>query len=505
MLIKDSGKRRSVPIAATGARASLQARGCLGPVRILSPSGCRAFLRAANSVHVPPLDWNKGCAATSRAYYEIGTHPRIMDILSAVLGEDIILWGASIQERPPNAVHAWHTDIESSAPSGKFVSVWIGLENTCRESSLQLVPYSHRFGVTVQELRHRSGIRREDLDERTLARWAKERDARARPMEADVADGEALFFDGRLWHGSRNSSRKTRRALLLQYAAPDMAVRIPDLNVLDWPFRTIELPRPPCIVVSGDSDDSVNRIVSAPVAAAGPDPQLSSRFYALPLPLALPEKMDWKPFPLFRGATANLRRISCHVSALREGCIPHEPHTHDDEELLIVLSGEAELLSGNGRNAGRRKLKPGQFVFYPAGYAHTLRAAGGGTANYLMFKWRNGANRAHPAGPPRKFQVFDSFTPGKIVDGFKPHILFEHPTRALKKLHCHMTTLTPGAGYASHADAHDVAIVLLEGQVETMGRRVTPPAALYYVAGEPHGMRNCGDAVARYIVFEFHG
>ena len=63
----------------------------------------------------------------------------------------------------------------------------------------------------------------------------------------------------------------------------------------------------------------------------------------------------------------------------------------------------------------------------------------------------------------------------------------------------------PGAGYAPHADPYDVAVIVLEGTVETLGRRVEPCGLIFYKAGEPHGLENPTDHVARYVVFEFHG
>lgn len=63
----------------------------------------------------------------------------------------------------------------------------------------------------------------------------------------------------------------------------------------------------------------------------------------------------------------------------------------------------------------------------------------------------------------------------------------------------------PGAAYAAHVDAYDVAIVVLEGEVETLGQRVGAHGLIFYPAGEAHGMSNPGPALARYLVFEFHG
>jgi quercetin dioxygenase-like cupin family protein len=481
--------------------------GYAGPLRVLSRSECRRFLRAVGGAgRHPPLDWEKGCAATSRPFYEIAMHPAIMEIVSAVLGENVMLWGASIQDRRPRAVHPWHTDIESAQAGGATVSVWIGLEHTSRASSLLLASHSHRFGASVQEVRARAGVRREDVGMHDIARWAREHHPPGAVVEPELGDGEALVFDGRLWHGSRNRSRKQRRALLLQYAAPATAIRIPDLNQLDWPFRMIDRPRPPCIMLRGDDTAGVNRMVpppAAPVTAA--DPRLTSRIYPLRLPLPGDKRRSWVPVPIFRGATANVGSLSCHVSRLKRGSIPHRPHVHEEEELLLMMAGEADLLlPGAARKPDRRRrLKAGEFVYYPRGFRHSLQAAECDAANYLMFKWRSRAGTPGVPLPHGHYRFRHDRT--AMEPGFQAHVLFEGPTRWLRKLHCHASTLAPGAGYDAHVDAHDVAIVVLQGEVETLGQRIGPHGVVFYAAGEPHGMRNPGDGVARYVVFEFHG
>ena len=53
-------------------------------------------------------------------------------------------------------------------------------------------------------------------------------------------------------------------------------------------------------------------------------------------------------------------------------------------------------------------------------------------------------------------------------------------------------------------DAYDVGIIVLEGEVETLGERVSQ-GVIFYRAGEPHGIRNPSQSMAKYIVFEFHG
>jgi mannose-6-phosphate isomerase-like protein (cupin superfamily) len=466
--------------------------GFRGPLRVLTKEECRRFLRAVDLRPQPALDWEKGLAATSRAYYEVATQPAILDVVSELLGGDVILWGASIQRRVPKAVHPWHSDIETSDPSCRTVSVWIGLEHTTPSSSLLVLSGSHRFGVTVQQVRHEHGRGRDEADLDELVGWAHERESRSKLVRIATTDGEAVFFDGRLWHGTRNVSRRTRRALLLQYAAPDSPIRIADLSYLDWPFRQLESPRPPCLIVRGSARVGSNRVVPAPLANGVRDElELTSRIHVFRLPLEPDEKTGWKPYPAFKGSTADLPSLSCHASVLASNHSPHPPHTHAEEELLLLLAGEADLVLPE---RGTMPLRPGEFVYYPTGFSHTLRTTSTEPATYAMLKWRG---EPAPSSEPLPFGHFE--TAGE------PRVLIDGPTRYLRKLQAHVTVLEPGEGYDPHVDSYDVAIVVLEGEVETIGGRAAPYDAIFYRAGEPHGMRNVGSESARYVVFEFHG
>jgi quercetin dioxygenase-like cupin family protein len=477
---------------AAGISEQFAEAGYLGPVQVLSKGDCRRFLRAVDLRPEAPLDWGKGMAATSRAYYEIATRVEILDVASELLGDEVILWGASIQRRAPDEVHPWHSDIECSDPGGRAVSVWIGLEHTTPESSLLVLSRSHRFGATVQQVRQEKGKGRDEIGTEELAGWARERDGRSELVRLGVTNGEALFFDGRLWHGTHNVSRRTRLALLLQYAAPDTAIRIPDLNYLDWPFRMLDSPRPPCLIVRGSAREGFNRVVPAPVAGgriAG-GLRLTSRIHPLRLPLE-PDGQAWKPYPAFRGSTADLPSLSCHASVLVHGHSPHPPHRHAEEELLLLLAGEVEL---DFAENGQARLRPGGLAYYPANFAHTLKATSAEPAMYVMFKWRGEPAVADQQLPSGLFETAGG-----------SRILFEGSTQYLRKLHSHVTVLEPGGGYEPHVDAYDVAIVVLEGALETIGGHAAPHDVIFYRAGEAHGMRNVGDGPARYVVFEFHG
>jgi hypothetical protein len=72
-------------------------------------------------------------------------------------------------------------------------------------------------------------------------------------------------------------------------------------------------------------------------------------------------------------------------------------------------------------------------------------------------------------------------------------------------LKCHTSVVLPGGGYAAHADAHDVAIITLKGEIEVLGEKIAPYSVLFFAAGQLHDMKNSGTANAEYLVFEFHG
>jgi uncharacterized cupin superfamily protein len=234
---------------------------------------------------------------------------------------------------------------------------------------------------------------------------------------------------------------------------------------------------------------------------------MNSGTYPLQIPLPPPSEHGWQPHRIFRGTTPLLETLTCHASALARDRSPHAPHRHEEEELLILLVGEVELRLPDDQNAATigRRLTQGQLVFYPAGFAHSLRATSHGPANYLMFKWRGAAAGNDSLLPFGQFEAFERTLDSEAEPGFHTRLVFEGPTAYLGKLHCHASTLTPGAGYEPHVDAHDVAILILEGEVETLGKRVGPHSVIFYRAGEAHGLRNPGRATARYLVFEFHG
>lgn len=492
-------------------RSSFAEEGFVGPVSVFTPALCQFVMKHLRlGDRPPPLDWPKGIAASDRVFYDLATDRALVALVRSLLGDDVVLWGATIVERNPGAVHHWHTDIESSAVDGRFVSVWIGLEHTARASALKLVTRSHTFGTPIQQVARENGLRRGQVLDERVAAWARDRHPLAGIAQPEVSDGDAILFDGRLWHSSHNTLTEGRRtAMLLQYAAAGTPLFIPDFSQLEWPFR-LTAQRPPSVVVSGKGSGRSNNLVPRPpVARAGE--RLVTVAKSLTLPLERDEATGWRPHRLFQGRTPAFESMACHASVLDPGHSPHAPHSHIEEELLIVLDGEAEIVLADGpsdEEARVETLRPGEFVYYPAYQHHTIRNAAAAPVTYVMFKWRSApANSAAPlATGVFRDDLFAPalFAPARERKPFASRRLFEHPTTFLQKLHAHVTVLEPGAGYAPHTDDYDVAIVIFAGTVRTVGRDVGPHSVIYYASGAPHGMQNVGDVPARYLVFEFH-
>jgi mannose-6-phosphate isomerase-like protein (cupin superfamily) len=482
-------------------------RGFMDPVPLLT-AGQRTLLlnHLAFSRRAKPVTWGKGGAVNDRLLFDMASQPRLLDMLRPLLGKDIILWGASTIHRKPGQLHAWHVDIESAAPDRRFASVWIGLSNTSRESGLTFVSRSHLFGKTIQEVQHEKQYRRGVAADEAVLSWARELDPRAELVQPDVKDGDALIFDGRIWHRSLNlRDAGVRLALLLQYSSADAPVFMPDPSQLEWPFTLVADKRPPVIVVSGKGREGINRQVRPPATGSRDAVQLTSEVRPIVLPLAGDPESGWKPHPLFRGATGIHDFLSCHVSVLNPGKVPHPPHAHIEEEILIVLDGTAELLIGDGPDVEKATPHPvglGMFVYYPAYQHHTLRNSGSGPLTYLMFKWRGA-----PADIESRLatRIVDSADRApKEPKAWLTWKLLEGPTNFLGKLHVHFSEVAPGGGYEPHGDAYDVAIVVLAGMIETLDLRVGPFGTVFYAAGELHGLRSVGSEPAKYLVFEFH-
>ncbi|NML07966.1 cupin domain-containing protein [Sphingomonas sp. G-3-2-10] len=115
-----------------------------------------------------------------------------------------------------------------------------------------------------------------------------------------------------------------------------------------------------------------------------------------------PAVWDWSAMPvkttevgalrdLVRQPTATLDELEMHVTTLNPGTTSHPPHTHPNEELVIIREGTVEVLNGGTW----KRLGPGSVIFNASNSPHALRNVGSGPTTYHVINWKT------PATPKR--------------------------------------------------------------------------------------------------------
>lgn len=92
---------------------------------------------------------------------------------------------------------------------------------------------------------------------------------------------------------------------------------------------------------------------------------------------------------LVRQPTATLDELEMHVTTLNPRLASHAPHTHPNEELVIVREGDVEVLSGGSW----KRLGPGSVIFNASQSPHALRNVGTTPATYHVINWKSAATR----------------------------------------------------------------------------------------------------------------
>jgi mannose-6-phosphate isomerase-like protein (cupin superfamily) len=445
----------------------------------------------------------KDAATRSPYWYRVACRREVLDLVTDRLGPNVLLWGASLVIRPPGHRHGWHVDVETAAaPPGRTVSVWIPLHGGGPGSDFESLPGSHLLAASVQEHCATTGIDPAELDTARVEELAASAGAARRAERLVAHPGEAVVFDGKLWHSTRNESSSTRRALLLQYATPDTHILTPDPSDYSWPFRQADRGAS-CVLVSGSDRFAANDVVPPPSRPPRRRPQLDARIE--PIDLGDAPTDTHQASILFDGPTATGLHMIAHVSMLAKDHTPHPPHTHQEEEVLVVLRGRlaVHLVDEPGSPARVEQLAAGGILHYPLDQLHTITGQSDEAARYVILKWRSHriSRRSNLLG----VHLAERVDPDPVDGRLAAQVIFEGSTRYLRRLHCHRSTVPPGGGYEPHADAYDVAIVTLDGTIETLGERVGPNSLVWYPMGSSHGLRNVGDDNAHYVVFEFHG
>lgn len=86
---------------------------------------------------------------------------------------------------------------------------------------------------------------------------------------------------------------------------------------------------------------------------------------------------------LFSRPTAMLQRFDIHVTQLNQGLKSHDPHTHQDEEIILMLDGHAEMQIGQEH----QKANAGDLVYLGSMVLHNLTNTGSSPCLYFAIQW----------------------------------------------------------------------------------------------------------------------
>ncbi|WED66636.1 cupin domain-containing protein [Synoicihabitans lomoniglobus] len=115
----------------------------------------------------------------------------------------------------------------------------------------------------------------------------------------------------------------------------------------------------------------------------GREPRLTSRIIdEKDVAFAANPRGGWRGF--FNGSTSTLRLFELHESTLMGGVQNHPVHTHNAEEMVIMLDGHVDLEMNGIRYEG----KPGDVYFIAANDPHTLFTHGDKPSRYFAFQWQ---------------------------------------------------------------------------------------------------------------------
>src|SRR4051812_34285748 len=152
----------------------------------------------------------------SAAFLELARDPEIVDLVSGVIGEDVILWGCHVFCKPPVDGYEtpWHQD-------GHYWPIrplatctgWVALEESKVENGcLRVIPGSH-IGHKLHQHLH-EGRNDLTLNQRMAAGSFDE----AQAVDVELEPGEMSLHDVYMIHGARpNTSTRRRTGVALRY------------------------------------------------------------------------------------------------------------------------------------------------------------------------------------------------------------------------------------------------------------------------------------------------
>jgi quercetin dioxygenase-like cupin family protein len=129
-------------------------------------------------------------------------------------------------------------------------------------------------------------------------------------------------------------------------------------------------------------------MLPALAAAEATQAQMASKtlpgriYHSQQIPYSGDEKKKGRRF--FQGAEHSGFNLEAHETVLGPGVETHPPHTHEHEEIIVVVEGTVEV-SVDGR---KETVEPGSVIYYEPNRPHNLRNAGATPCRYYVIELR---------------------------------------------------------------------------------------------------------------------
>lgn len=147
---------------------------------------------------------------------ELARHPDILDLVEAVIGPDIVLWGCQLFCKPAGdgMEVPWHQDGHywPIRPLANC-TVWVAIDDSLVENGcLRVIPKSHSDGVLFDH--HTDNRERLTLNQAVNSEHMRS----AEPANVELRSGEMSLHDVYLIHGSsENVSDRRRAGIAIRY------------------------------------------------------------------------------------------------------------------------------------------------------------------------------------------------------------------------------------------------------------------------------------------------
>ena len=86
---------------------------------------------------------------------------------------------------------------------------------------------------------------------------------------------------------------------------------------------------------------------------------------------------------LFDRKTVMMNRFDIHITSLNPGLNSHAPHTHKNEEIILMIDGEGEMVLGNAKE----KIVTGEAAWVESNIPHNITNTGKRPAVYFAIQW----------------------------------------------------------------------------------------------------------------------